>query len=62
MALSLVATNDEIKQLYHYLKTRQKMQALIVISKKTLTLVHILAKKKGNYGSGKSSYMSTGSS
>ena len=38
------------------------MQAPIVISKKILTLVHILAKKKGNYGPGKSSDMSTGSS
>lgn len=54
MALTMVATNSEMKQLYHYLKTREKaplrkMQALIVVSKKILTLVHTLAKKKENY-------------
>ena len=53
-ALTMVATNDEMKQLYQYLKTREKaplrkMQALIVISKKILTLIHTLAKKKENY-------------
>ena len=53
MALTMVATNDEMKQLYHYLKTREKaplrkMQALIVVSKKILTLIHVLAKKKEN--------------
>lgn len=54
MALTMVATNNEMKQLYHYLKTREKaplrkMQALIVVSKKILTLIHTLAKKKENY-------------
>ncbi len=54
MALTMVAVNDEMKRLYHYLKTREKdplrkMQALIVISKKILTLIHALAKKKENY-------------
>ena len=54
MALTMVATNDEMKQLYHYLKTREKaplkkMQALVVVSKKILTLIHTLAKKKENY-------------
>ena len=54
MALTMVATNDEMKQLYHYLKTRKKaplrkMQALIVISRKILTLIHTLAKKKESY-------------
>lgn len=54
MALTMVATNDEMKQLYHYLKTRKKdplkkMQALIVVSKKILTLIHTLAKKKESY-------------
>ena len=54
MALIMVATNDEMKQLYHYLKTREKdplrkMQALIVVSKKILTLIHTLAKKKESY-------------
>ena len=54
MALTMVATNGEMKQLYHYLKTREKaplrkMQALIVISKKILTLIHTLARKKESY-------------
>lgn len=54
MALTMVATNNEMKQLYNYLKTREKdplrkMQALIVVSKKILTLIHTLAKKKENY-------------
>ena len=54
MALTMVATNDEMKQLYHYLKTREKsplrkMQALIAVSKKVLTLIHTLAKKKERY-------------
>ena len=54
MALVMVATNDEMKTLYNYLKTRDKaplrnMQALVVISKKILTLIHTLARKKENY-------------
>ena len=54
MALTMVAKNEEMKQLYRYLKTREKdplrkMQALIVISKKILTLIHTLAKKKESY-------------
>ena len=54
MALTMVATNDEMKRLYQYLKTREKSplrkkQALIVVSKKILTLIHTLAKKKENY-------------
>lgn len=54
MALTMVATNDEMKQLYHYLKTREKaplrkLQALIVVRKKILTLIHTLAKKKESY-------------
>ena len=58
MALIMAATNDEMKQLYHYLKTREeaplrKMQALIVVSKKILALVHAPAKKKENYDPGK---------
>lgn len=58
MALIMVATNDEMKQLYHYLKTREeaplrKMRALIVVSKKILALIHALAKKKENYDPGK---------
>lgn len=54
MALTMVATNEEMKELYHYLKTRdkdplRKMQALVVVSKKILTIIHTLAKKKENY-------------
>ena len=54
MSITMVATNDEMKRLYKYLKTRKKdplrkMQALIVISKKILALIHALAKKKENY-------------
>lgn len=54
MALTMVATNEEMKQLYRYLKTREKaplrkMQALVVVSKKILSLIHTLAKKKESY-------------
>lgn len=54
MALTCVAVNPELKELYHYLKTRavnplKKMQALVVISKKLLTLIYTLAKKKRYY-------------
>ena len=54
MALTMVATNDEMKMLYRYLKNREKaplrkMQALVVVSKKILTILHTLAKKKENY-------------
>ena len=56
MALTAVAVNPEMKELYHYLKTRtanplKKMQALVVISKKLLTLIYTLAKKKQYYDS-----------
>lgn len=51
MALVTVAVNPEMKELYRYLKTRavnplKKMQALVVISNKLLTLIYTLAKKK----------------
>lgn len=54
MALTMVAVNAEIKQLYNYLKTRKqnplkKMQALVVISKKILTIIFTLSKKKEIY-------------
>lgn len=54
MALTMVATNTEMKQLYNYLKTREKnplkkMQALVVVSKKILTLIFTLSKKKVSY-------------
>jgi len=58
MALTMVATNKEMKELYNYLKTRKenplkKMQALVVISKKILTLIFILSKKKEKYNPGR---------
>lgn len=54
MALTMVATNTEMKQLYNYLKTREKnplkkMQALVVVSKKIVTLIFTLSKKKVSY-------------
>lgn len=54
MAMTMVATNKEMKKLYEYLKTREnnplkKMQALVVISKKILTLLFTLSKKKEYY-------------
>ncbi len=54
MALTTVAVNPEMKEFYRYLKTRaenplKKMQALVVISKKLLTLIYTLAKKKQYY-------------
>ena len=58
MALTAVAVNPEMKELYCYLKTRavnplKKMQALVVISKKLLTLLYTLAKKKQYYNADK---------
>ena len=49
-----VKGNREMKQLYNYLKTREKnplkkMQALVVVSKKILTLIFTLSKKKVSY-------------
>lgn len=54
ISLTMVATNPEMRQLYNYLKTRKenplkKMQALVVIGKKVLTLIFTLAKKKEYY-------------
>jgi len=54
MALVMVAKNDEMKQLYHYLKTRKnnplkKKQALVVISKKIITVIYSLLKKQEAY-------------
>ena len=53
MALVMVAVNDEMKELYHYLKARpnnplKKKQALVVISKKVVTIIYNLAKNKLN--------------
>jgi len=54
MARTTVAVNSEMKELYHYLKTRphnplKKKQALVVISKKIITIIHSLAKKETIY-------------
>lgn len=54
IAVTMVATNKELRCLYDYLKTREKnplkkMQALVVISKKVLTLIFTLSKKKAYY-------------
>lgn len=54
IAVTMVATNKELRCLYDYLKTREKnplkkMQALVVISKKVLTLIFTLSKKKEYY-------------
>lgn len=54
VAVTMVAANKEIRRLYDYLKAREKnslkkMQALVVISKKVLTLLFTLSKKKEYY-------------
>jgi len=54
MARTTVAVNSEMKTLYHYLKTRpvnplKKKQALVVISKKIITIIHSLLKKQSRY-------------
>jgi transposase len=54
MAMIMVAVNAEMKELYEYLKTRQnnplkKKQALVVISKKIITVVYNLVKKQAEY-------------
>ena len=58
MALVTVATNPEMKEFYRYLTTREqnplkKKQALVVVSKKILTMIHTLSKKKEHYSSEK---------
>jgi transposase len=54
MALGMVSQNDEMKELYAYLKTRpnnplKRKQALVVISKKVITVIYNLIKKKTSY-------------
>ena len=54
ISLTMVTNNKEMRQLYDYLKTREKnplkkKQALVVISKKVLTLIFTLSKKKEYY-------------
>lgn len=54
MAMTTVAVNNEMKELYKYLKTREnnplkKKQALVVISKKIITVIYNLVKKQTEY-------------
>lgn len=54
MALTMVAVNDEMKELYRYLKMRpnnplKKKQALVVISNKIVTIIYNLVKKQTIY-------------
>ena len=54
MAVTMVGCNDEMKKLYNYLKTRKsnplkKKQALVVISKKIITVIYSLLKKQEEY-------------
>lgn len=54
MAITMVAVNDEMKELYRYLKIRpnnplKKKQALVVISKKIVTVIYNLVKKQTEY-------------
>jgi len=54
MAMTMVAVNTEMKELYQYLKTRpnnplKKKQALVVISKKIVTIIYNLVKKQTTY-------------
>ena len=54
MAYTMVGQNSEMKALYGYLKNRKqnplkKKQALVVISKKIITVIYSLLKKQENY-------------
>lgn len=54
MAMTMVAVNAEMKELYKYLKIRpnnplKKKQALVVISKKIITVIYNLVKKQTEY-------------
>jgi transposase len=54
MAFTMVGTNDEMKELYRHLTTRKanplkKKQALVVISKKIITVIYSLLKKQEAY-------------
>jgi len=54
MARTMVAVNHEMKKLYRYLKTRpnnslKKKQALVVISKKIVTVIYNLIKRQTEY-------------
>lgn len=54
MSLVCVAKNDELKKLYEYLRTRsinplKKKQALVVISKKLVTIIYTIITKNTTY-------------
>jgi len=54
MAFTMVGTNAEMKMLYQYLITRKtnplkKKQALVVVSKKIITVIYSLLKKRTAY-------------
>jgi len=54
MAFTMVGQNTEMKALYHYLIERKenplkKKQALVVVSKKIITVIHSLLKKRTTY-------------
>ena len=54
MAFTMVGQNKEMKELYNYLKMRKnnplkKKQALVVISKKIITMIYSILKKKTSY-------------
>lgn len=54
MAFTAVGTNAEMKELYKYLLTRErnplkKKQALVVVSKKIITVIYSLLKKQETY-------------
>lgn len=54
MAFTMVGTNEEMKELYNYLITRtnnplKKKQALVIISKKIITIIYSLIKKQETY-------------
>jgi transposase len=54
MAMTMVAVNSEMKELYNYLKTRsnnplKKKQALVVISKKIISVIYNLVRKQIEY-------------
>ena len=54
MAFTMVGKNAEMKALYQYLLTRKanplkKKQALVVVSKKIITVIYSLLKKQADY-------------
>jgi hypothetical protein len=54
MAFTMVRNNEEMKALYRHLTTRKnnplkKKQALVVVSKKIITVIYSLLKKQETY-------------